>query len=52
VTEEMIKDPTFLEKMNNLRVTVSYVGLNAFRDAVYKEAETYTMLAPKLGVRK
>ena len=52
VTEEMVKDPTFLEKMNNLHVTVSYVGLNAFRDAVYKEAETYTMLAPKLGVRK
>jgi len=28
------------------------VGLNDFRDAVYREAETYTLLAPKLGVRK
>jgi tripartite-type tricarboxylate transporter receptor subunit TctC len=52
VAEEMVKDPTFLEKMNNLHVTVSYVSLNDFRDAVYKEAETYTKLAPKLGVRK
>jgi len=52
VAEEMIKDPTFLEKMNNLHVTVSYVSLNDFRDAVYKEAETYTKLAPMLGVRK
>jgi len=52
VTEEMAKDPVFLQRMDSLYFTVSYLGPAEFKDYVYKEAEEYKTLAPKLGVRK
>ncbi|OGP55172.1 MAG: hypothetical protein A2162_05200 [Deltaproteobacteria bacterium RBG_13_52_11b] len=52
VTEEMGKDPVFLKKMDSLYFNVSYLGPADFKEYVYKEAESYAKLAPKLGVRK
>jgi len=52
VSEEMCKDPVFLQKIETLRATVAYLGPADFKDYVYKEAEYFIKLAPKLGVRK
>jgi tripartite-type tricarboxylate transporter receptor subunit TctC len=52
VTEEMCKDPAFLDKMNKLGMPVSYLGPAETKDFVYKEAELNMKLAPMLGVRK
>ncbi len=52
VTEEMRKDSVFLQKIETLRANVAYLGSADFKDYVYKEAEYYIKLAPKLGVRK
>jgi tripartite-type tricarboxylate transporter receptor subunit TctC len=52
LTEEMCKDTAFHQKMETLRATVAYLGPADFKDYVYKDAEYYIKLAPKLGVRK
>jgi len=52
VAQEMCKDPVFLQKIETLRANVAYLGPADFKDYVYKEAEYFIKLAPKLGVRK
>jgi tripartite-type tricarboxylate transporter receptor subunit TctC len=50
--EEMTKDQEFLAKAEKLHVGVSYLGPEEYKDYAYKEAEYYTKLATKIGVRK
>jgi tripartite-type tricarboxylate transporter receptor subunit TctC len=50
--EEVSRDPAFLQQAKNLHLTVSYLGPGEFKDFVYKEAEYYTDLAAKIGIRK
>jgi tripartite-type tricarboxylate transporter receptor subunit TctC len=52
VTEEMCKDPTFLEKAAKLDYPVAYMGPKEVTEYVYKQAELNMQLAPKLGVRQ
>ena len=50
--EEVSKDPAFLQQVQNLHYTVSYLGPVEFKDYVYKETEHYTQIANKVGIRK
>jgi tripartite-type tricarboxylate transporter receptor subunit TctC len=50
--EEVSKDPAFLQQVQNLHYTVSYLGPAEFKDFVYKETEHYTQIANKVGIRK
>ena len=50
--EEVSKDPAFLQQVQNLHYTVSYLGPAAFKEFVNKETEHYTRIATKVGVRK
>jgi tripartite-type tricarboxylate transporter receptor subunit TctC len=48
----MCKDPVFLQQTEKLHLGISYLGPSEFKDFVYKEAEYYTKLASKIGIRK
>ena len=50
--EEMCSDPVFKKKMDDLHLSIAYLSPAATRELVYREADFYTKLAPKIGVRK
>ena len=50
--EEMCNDPVFKKKMEDLHYNVAYLDPAATKEMLYKEAEFYIKLAPKIGVRK
>ncbi len=52
MTEEMCKDPVFLEKMARLDCPVAYPGPKEITEYVYKQAGANMQPAPKFGVRK
>lgn len=49
---KMFKDPKFIEKLRNMKVTEGYMNSKDFTKFVKDESVRYTNLATKLGIRK
>jgi putative tricarboxylic transport membrane protein len=49
---EMVKDPQFLAGAERINMNIDFLGADATRAFVEKEAEGYTEMATKIGIRR
>jgi tripartite-type tricarboxylate transporter receptor subunit TctC len=52
VVEKMVKDPVFIEQMDKIHTTVSYMNTTDYNNFIKSELENFTRLTEGLGLRK
>ncbi|MDQ0219729.1 tripartite tricarboxylate transporter substrate binding protein [Peribacillus cavernae] len=51
-TAKMVKDPTFIEKLKNLKLEASYKNTADFNNSVKEEGKSFSNLAKEYGLQK